>query len=548
MNRQRRILGLTLREHVGGRWAISWVLFVINIPFNMFSITTNISAQPQEFQWIGWFFVALAGLATIGVFFLIGDFVLFKNRASNPVPVWAVAGFGLLIGAVRGVVVVVTADALGLQGFTTGGLINRMVAGGLLGCVALPLGALVISVISRYRSQRRLLLDELAERQRQRLAEEDELRVLRAAVVEDVRQEVRDVALATIESGGGPKEVSAALRKASHSIWVEEQDPRDRESQATKITSVLWAEATSRGLPIAWICGLWGLSAVASVVSFNGLLLGGAQAVFGVTALALCLWVANVWITRRPSQWAVATISAVLVAWTLTSPVSFVVFDPRMFSTAFPVMVLNLFWLPLVVGMTAIAAGAVSSSELVLDRLRASVDEAEITTRAIEVERDSILRELAEQLHGSVHSPLVAHTALGSDRNRLAEQVGQAVAALGDVGAESTIQVRLEQIAGAWEGLVDLRITVHGGQSRARAVQRVVKEAVANAYRHGSATAVSVQVLERNGQIEVIVEDDGAGITDEVAPGLGSKLFDTLGEWTLASSGNGSVLTMRLRG
>ena len=540
----RRILGLTLREHIGGRWAISWVLFVINVPFNMLSITTNISGQPEGGQWFGWFLVALAGLATIGVFFLLGDFVLFRNRRVHPVPVGMVVGFGALIGIVRGVVVVLTADALGVQEFTTVALMNRMIAGALLGAIALPLGALVLSVISRYRSERLRLLDELADSERRRLAEQDQLTLLRSALVDDVRAEVQGAALAAIESGGGPEEVSSALREASHAIWDDKSTASD-DAAGTTITSMLWQGITSRTLPIGWICALWGLSAAASVLSISGLVRGGAQVLFSVGSLALCLWLANLWISRKPGHWAAATVIFVGLAWVITSPVSYVLFDTRPLETAVPIMVLNLFWLPMVVALVAFAAGALTSSELVLARLRTSVDETEVTTRAIEVERDSILRELAEQLHGSVHSPLVSQAALGSDRQRLIEHVGQAVAALGEESLEVGLESRLAALAGSWEGLLTVEVRVTGGQGRARDVERVVKEAIANAYRHGGAEWVGVSVTESDG-VEVLVEDDGRGPTKLPSAGLGSRMFDTLGEWSLDRQENLTVLRIHL--
>ena len=541
----RRVLGLTLREHIGGRWAISWVLFVINIPFNMLSITTNISGQPEGSQWFGWFLVALAGLATIGVFFLLGDFVLFRNRRVHSVPVWAVIGFGAVIGIVRGLVVVLTADALGVQKFTAVGLTNRMIAGALLGAIALPLGALVLSVISRYRSERYRLLDELADGERRRLAEQDQLTLLRSAVVDDVRTEVQGVALAAIESGGGPKEVSAALRETSHSIWTDKSTTREADAAGTTITSTLWQGIASRTLPIGWICGLWGLSAAASVVSISGLVSGGVQVVFSVGSLAVCLWLANLWISRKPGHWTAATVTFVGLAWVVTSPVSYLLFDSRPLGTAVPIMVLNLFWLPLVVGLVAFAAGAVTSSELVLARLRTSVDETEVTTRAIEVERDAILRELAEQLHGSVHSPLVSHAALGSDRERLMEQVGQAVAALGAESLDVDLESRLAALAESWDGLVVVEVRVTGGRERARDVERVVKEAIANAYRHGGAEWVGVSVTDSDG-VEVLVEDDGRGPTESPSAGLGSRMFDTLGEWSLVRRESRTVLRINV--
>ena len=266
---------------------------------------------------------------------------------------------------------------------------------------------------------------------------------------------------------------------------------------------------------------------------------------FSVGSLALCLWLANLWISRKPGHWAAATVIFVGLAWVVTSPVSYVLFDNRPLETAVPIMVLNLFWLPMVVALVAFAAGALTSSELVLARLRTSVDETEVTTRAIEVERDSILRELAEQLHGSVHSPLVSQAALGSDRQRLMEHVGQAVAALGEESLEVGLESRLAALAGSWDGLLTVEVRATGGQRRARDVERVVKEAIANAYRHGRAEWVGVSVTESDG-VEVLVEDDGRGPTKLPSAGLGSRMFDTLGEWSLDRQENLTVLRIHL--
>ncbi len=543
---QRRILGLTLREHIGGRWAISWVLFVLNIPFNLLSITTNISQTPESGGWVGWFVVAMAGLATIGAFFLLGDFVLFRHRFVHPLPIWVVVVFGFSIGVARAIVIVVVADALGLQSLTILGLVNRMVAGGILGAAVLPLGALVLSVIYRYRSERRRLLEELVDRQRRNLIEEDEVRVLRAAVVEGVREEVLGVAKTVIDNGGGTREVSEALRATSHSLWSDQANTSRGGREDFRVAAVLWQALTSRTLPVVWICLLWGISAAGTIVSVNGLAVGTAQVVFGVLALGLCLTVANRWINRRPDHWLVAVSFAVLVAWTITSPLSFWLFDDRALEAALPTLALNLVWLPIVVGFTSLAAGALSSSEMVLERIRDGINETDVTRHALDVEREDVLRDLAEQLHGTVHSPVISRVALGSGRDHLVEQVGEAVAALGNTASDSSLEERIASIAESWAGLLSVDIAVEGGQEQARNVERVIREALANAYRHGMASSARVSVRDVEGDVLVTVEDDGLGLVDGSSTGLGSRMFDTLGKWSLERRGDSTVLTMYL--
>lgn len=537
---------MTLRQHIGGRWAISWVLFVVNIPFNLLSISTTISQTPDGEQWLGWVVVALLGLATIGLFFLVGDLFIFRHRRTHPYPVWSVYTYGGIIGVARGAVVVAGADALGLQAATAGSFANRMIAGGLIGALALPLGAFVFSVIDRYRVQRRLLLEELAKGERRRLADEEEVRRLRAAVVQGVRDEVLDVAQTAIAKGGGPKEVSAALRRTSHELWAADERTRASSDPPLRILQTTWQGVKAHRLPTGWISGMWGVSAAATLISGQGLAGGIAQLAFCVTALVLCLSLANLWIKKSPDRWLIVAILFVLLSWVATSPLAFMLFAPQPLETALPVMVLNFFWLPIVVGLVSVAVSAVKSTEVVLDSLQDSVAEAEVRSRALEVERDEIIKELAEQLHGSVHSPLISRAALDPDRDRLAEHLGQAVAALGIASDELPLRERLAALCESWSGLMDVQIGHCDSTVRDRDVERVVVEAVTNAYRHGRASRVDIRVNAEHGFVEIRVHDDGTNDPKAVAPGLGSRLFDTLGEWSLSHSAGGSTMVMRI--
>jgi signal transduction histidine kinase len=52
-----------------------------------------------------------------------------------------------------------------------------------------------------------------------------------------------------------------------------------------------------------------------------------------------------------------------------------------------------------------------------------------------------------------------------------------------------------------------------------RAVFRVVQEALANVYRHASASEVSVELRRTRGHLHVVVTDNGCGIRAKVEPG-----------------------------
>jgi len=79
--KSRRVLGKSLREHIGGRWAISWLLYAINVPLNMLAVTTGIRTEPEGSQWWGWLAVALVGLLAIAVGFVLADYTVLRIDA-----------------------------------------------------------------------------------------------------------------------------------------------------------------------------------------------------------------------------------------------------------------------------------------------------------------------------------------------------------------------------------------------------------------------------------------------------------------------------------
>ena len=551
----RRVLGKSLREHIGGRWAISWLLYAINIPLNMLAITTGIRNEPEGSQWWGWLAVSIAGLLAIAVGFVLADYTVLRNRRTRPAAIWAVAAVGAAIGIFRGAVVVLSSSSLDLQPFTVADLVNRMMAGGLLGALALPTGAFVLSVLATYRTERRRLITEKVSAERARLQERGQVQVLRAALAEDVREQVAET-LQGLDTDD-PREVSEAIRRTSHRIWEDERSvDEDEPAQETRVRSVLWAALKGHPIPVAPVLILWGVSAIGTTIAAMGVLWGIVNLAYSLTAMWVCLILANRWIRARPSQWTIAVVSMLVVAYLFVSPIAYVLFDPRPPDVAVPVLVVNALWLPLVVVLVTVLSGAITSSEIVLANLSDDVNQVQISREALEAERDTALRELAAQLHGTAHSPLVAGTALiaGMDdegsRRRLVEQVGQAVAQIGLSEHSGSLGQRLSMIAEPWVGLVTVDIEVDPALDAEsipdpvqRTLDRIVEEAIANAYRHGGAGVVGVRIGASPVGLEVHVLDDGAGIDTQAQSGLGYRLFGaaTAEEWTIDNRTSGGA-------
>jgi signal transduction histidine kinase len=74
-------------------------------------------------------------------------------------------------------------------------------------------------------------------------------------------------------------------------------------------------------------------------------------------------------------------------------------------------------------------------------------------------------------------------------------------------------------------------------------VATIVREAIANAYRHGEASHIEASIRAEDGGLRVRAIDDGAGPGPKQW-GLGLTLIDRLtgGHWTLTRDGDRTVL------
>lgn len=84
------------------------------------------------------------------------------------------------------------------------------------------------------------------------------------------------------------------------------------------------------------------------------------------------------------------------------------------------------------------------------------------------------------------------------------------------------------------------------------AAYRIVIEAVNNAAKHAHATSCHVSLARRDGNLEILISDDGAGLPDDASPGVGlgsmrERAEELGGTFTLSSDASaGTTITVRL--
>lgn len=202
---------------------------------------------------------------------------------------------------------------------------------------------------------------------------------------------------------------------------------------------------------------------------------------------------------------------------------------------------------------------------------------AERVVRASRAEAESRLREVTEQarwssarlrqstwvqqqqlarlLHGEAQARIVS-LALQLQLNPPAD-VGGAIATLSaDINRRlgqdhlGDWQEALAQTKILWARAIDLDITVDASAqaaliadpTAARATAEVMRESITNAVRHGAARHVLVRIQVEGSMIIFEADDDGAGIHEPMAAGMGHAMMDAVClEWALIDGPSGRL-------
>lgn len=540
----------SLRERVGGRWALSWQGYLLFLPVStVFILTTTPAFDGRLMLGLA---VSLAAYASTGLVQLIAALTVMRNRAARPVPVWLVVVVGGASWAMRSVVLWAALDLLGLVSLA--GLPERLVFGFALGAFIVPLAGAGLGHLSRYRGRREQLLDELVRAQIAADREEAYVEALRAGLVEEVAAAVgtarQRMDAIDLSSASMPQQALEALeraseegvRRVSRDTWRE-----GRRAARLRFMDVLRAAAQGRGL------SLWG---VLFVVAFGGVILSRDEP-WSTTATVLavgCIYLVAVVVTVNlmvsTGRAAVPVYVSGLFALAAAGPV--VVMIVRLLGRegdlGLQFALLTSCGALLSIPWTGAVRAFGRSEEQALASLRGSIDDAQVRAETLAEQERRLRRQIATQLHGTIGANLTAATM----RLRAAIDTGdteRATSALFEarrlldadlasilLAEAGDLDTALADLAVSWTGLVTITTRVDAAgldASRVTAVVDVVTEAINNAVRHGGARTIDVRVVADGDHVEVVVDNDGRqGQVSE--PGLGSRVFDEIapGAWS----------------
>lgn len=191
--------------------------------------------------------------------------------------------------------------------------------------------------------------------------------------------------------------------------------------------------------------------------------------------------------------------------------------------------------------------------------LRRVNDELEVLIARLRRELGAHRKRLSWLLHGPIQSALVS-AAIGLSRGDRIDvsafnaRIDDAVAQIhSGYQRQRDLDQAIAQITGVWSEAMEIRVSISEGvralldsePSLSEATAEVLTEATSNAFRHGAASEVDIE-LDRNprGQLLVRVVNNGKALDPNHSPGLGTRLLDELClHWSLRPEGDRTVLS-----
>jgi hypothetical protein len=418
----------------------------------------------------------------------------------------------VLAGAARGVGVVVILNLADIP--DASGAAGRIVGSAVIFTVWLALIGGILSSVASYRAARQALLDEIVMRELQmRLVNESRVadqRETAAARMADTNEMVREI----LESAeiGRPDEYSRIslllhraiderIRPLVHEMWFEPSP----EFEAPQSHSGFLRRAYLTPIPLIWAMSLYAVIEIAGACLALGVRLGVQAALIESAAFALVIVGERI---LRPRPGFLARTVTLLLLLVLPLAAAWVVLhDQTQGLVPWFILVGFVLTAPILALACCTARAVLDKSGASLQELQRLLERDEWTEQLETLERRAAENSLASVIHNTVQSRLLAAAlqletaAMTNDQGRaegalLDARMALDSAQLSEAQFATAAESRLQSIADAWQGIMEVRVELVDGVlsgPNTRLALDVIEECVANAARHSSASVVEPQ-------------------------------------------------------
>lgn len=339
--------------------------------------------------------------------------------------------------------------------------------------------------------------------------------------------------------------VNNQVRPLSHEIWQRES----AKVPGYRISDLAARAIVQERYPVITIVLIYGLTSLPTIFGAAPEGTGPAWLITLVAGITVGLYLANAAKRLRPNRGFAPLSLAITISAVVTSSslLATLLFGQLVNLNQLLLLIVSTWWLATITAVAGVVVVARKNYAGQLASLEGLLSD-EIDREAAHAKSQLRDREIANYLHSSVQNQLLAQALrIESETDvDLARELKQIIALLeprADASAAS-IANQLAQLAADWQGLINIEFAIDPAAELDPATQQLVGliavEAVNNAYRHGGADHIVISLAPGT----LTVRDNGslapAGRAGE--PGLGSKLFDSAGQWSLKPVENGSEL------
>ena len=498
---------------------------------------------------------------------------------SEPGPAY-VAGTLLLAGAVRGVLISLGAGLADGRVPNAGSLAERAINSAIICLVGGGLIGATLEWRADFRSQYRMLLDRALVLERaQRTSEPIDPDVLRAWTSMKIELDgALRRAARTLAAGTTERELTEAadlitsavdtrLRPASRAMW---QDATPNRPPIT-MRDLFAATVGSWQLPLGPILGFFAVVVGLGAVVRIGLVPGLAFTLGYLVITGAVLALSNALVRRRTGSANVIAIATIvllpIVLFSASLSIAHGWFSLPGDVLADAVLAVQT---PISVILVAMAVEAVRARQEILDALQSRIDGDVQQLLQSEGGVHGDAQRLSLFVHHSVQSELSAlamqlrEAALTHDAETREAVAGLVLARLGTIEdldpqappwlKQASGLERMDEVIRAWSGILVITTRLPEveccRQDQWHVAAQVIEEALANAARHGDATSVDIAGTAEHGTVTLRITDDGSTAVSAVtSSGIGLQWLEQIapGDWSLAHSDSGSVLTVAIR-
>jgi two-component sensor histidine kinase len=502
---------------------------------------------------LGWTIANLVAIGLCWLALLIGDRVIFRNRARRPTSLILVLMFSFLVGVLKGFSTTYLAWLLMVEP-DLGSIWSRSAQAGLLGLATIPALAVLAATRLRFQEERDSLVAE-----RVNLAIESD-----AEASKDAQRAVREVREALAQLSELVRHVSdkqlppllhdvvtQQLRPTTYKLW-EQENAKERGFSFAALSRLAVLNHPFVATPVALIIGVGSL--IPYVVA-DGWLEGLTRSLISGVVIAIGFALAKL-AKFNSFSFAVGYFVVVHVAIaSVTVWISSLLFGEMPGYPPLLAAAVLLIWTAQTAFMAGFIKGALVTRDEVRSQLRAISERLGVDNRALRAKTKLVNRNIANHLHGTVQNRILA-LALRLEQGEslsLQDELDQIQELLSESSnnAVRLSATSLEDIANRWSGIAEIEIVTAGLCSkclRRPELGALLSEAVNNAVRHGMAQNI-LAVFECDGDdLIATVTDDGIG-PRRGRSGLGSTYFESIARrgWSLTEkAGGGSVLELKL--